>query len=70
MILQSRCCVVLIAVLCGQPGLLKIRTSVHFLCDTVLCTFLHVSPQFQSEMSTEGALKHRLNMRTLAHFIT
>ncbi len=30
---------------------LKKRTSVHFLCDTVLRT--HVSPQFQREMSTE-----------------
>ncbi len=36
-----------------QPGLIKIRTSVHFLCDTVLRTLLHVSPQFQREMSTE-----------------
>ncbi len=36
-----------------QPGLIKICTSVHFLCDTVLRTLLHVSPQFQREMSTE-----------------
>ncbi len=32
-----------------QPGLLKIRTSLHFLCDTVLRILLHVSPQFQRE---------------------
>ncbi len=31
----------------------KIRTSVQFLCDTILCTLLHVLPQFQREMSTE-----------------
>ncbi len=37
----------------SQPGLTKIRTSVHFLCDTVLYTLLHVSPQFQREMSSE-----------------
>ncbi len=36
-----------------QPGLIEICTSVHFLCDTVLRTLLHVSPQFQREMSTE-----------------
>ncbi len=29
----------------------KIRTFVHFLCDTVLRTLLQVSPQFQREMS-------------------
>ncbi len=38
-----------------QPGLIKIRTSVHFLCDTVLCTLLHVSPQFQRECPLSGA---------------
>ncbi len=32
-----------------QPGLLKIRTSLHFLCNTVLRILLHVSPQFQRE---------------------
>ncbi len=37
----------------NQPGLIKINTSVHFLCDNVLRTLLHVSPQFQREMSTE-----------------
>ncbi len=36
-----------------QPGLIKIRTSVHILCDTVLRTLLHVSPQFQREMSID-----------------
>ncbi len=36
-----------------KPGLIKIHTSVHFMCDKVLCTLLHVSPQFQREMSTE-----------------
>ncbi len=30
-----------------QPDLIQICTSVHFLCDTVLCTLLHVSPLFQ-----------------------
>ncbi len=43
-----------------QPGLIKICTSVHFLCDTVLCTLLHVSPQFQREMSTEWQLKQQV----------
>ncbi len=36
-----------------QPGLIKIYNFVHFLCNTVLRTFLHVSAQFQREMSTE-----------------
>ncbi len=36
-----------------QPGLIKIHTSVHFLCDTILCTSLHALLQFQREMSTE-----------------
>ncbi len=36
-----------------QPGLIKICTSVHFLCDSFLRTLLHVSPQFQREMPTE-----------------
>ncbi len=36
-----------------QLGLIKIRASVHFLCDTVLRTLLHISPQFQREMFTE-----------------
>ncbi len=36
-----------------QTGLIKIRTFVHFLCNTVLHSLLHVSPQFQREMSTE-----------------
>ncbi len=26
-----------------QPGLIKIRTSVHFLCDTILCCTFHRS---------------------------
>ncbi len=36
-----------------QPGPIKTGTTVHFLCDTVLCTLLHVLPQFQREMFTE-----------------
>ncbi len=36
-----------------QPGLIKICHSVHFLCVTVLRTLLHISPQFQRDMSTE-----------------
>ncbi len=36
-----------------QPGLIKIRTSGHLLCDTVLCTLQHAPPQFQREMSTK-----------------
>ncbi len=37
----------------SQPGHIKICTSVHFLCNTVLRTLLHVLPQFQREMSTK-----------------
>ncbi len=36
-----------------QPGLKKMGTSVHFLCDSVLSTLLHVSPQFQRETKTQ-----------------
>ncbi len=36
-------CVVLLKT---QPGLINIRTPVHFLCGTVLRILLHVSPQF------------------------
>ncbi len=31
----------------NQPGLIKIRTSVHFLARPFLCILLHISPQFQ-----------------------
>ncbi len=53
-----------------QPGLIKIRNSLHFLCNTVLCTLLHVSPQIQREIETSVwvALKHRLNTWTLGQF--
>ncbi len=37
----------------NQPGLIKIRTSVHFLAKPFLRVLLHVLPQFQREMSTE-----------------
>uniref|UniRef100_A0A671Q2N1 Cadherin domain-containing protein n=1 Tax=Sinocyclocheilus anshuiensis TaxID=1608454 RepID=A0A671Q2N1_9TELE len=38
---------------CDQPGLIKIRTSGYFSATPFLRTLLHVSPQFQREMSTE-----------------
>ncbi len=46
-----------------QPGLIKMRTSVHFLCDTVLRTLLHVSPKRNFHWV---ALKHMLNKWTLS----
>ncbi len=47
-----------------QPGLIKIRTSVHFLCNTILCHFAAVSKRNVHWV----ALKHRFNTWTLAHF--
>ncbi len=41
-----------------QPGLIIIRTSVHFLCDTGLRTLLYVSPHFQREIFTETQVKY------------
>ncbi len=36
-----------------EPGLIKIRTSVHFLARLFLRTLMHILPQFQRQMSTE-----------------
>ncbi len=47
MVMQNMCFIL--------PGLIKIRTSVNFLCDTGLRTLQHVSPQFQEKCPLSGA---------------